>query len=115
MKAMGNRVTVHTVQAIELIASEPELEPVIEAEEITDEAAESGETTDEPIADETPEEPTKPEVTKPTESESAKLKSVESKSESVESPVEPPVKKIDFEITNPDDIDIDDKGQLGLF
>ncbi|KRT16316.1 DNA topoisomerase IV [Pedobacter ginsenosidimutans] len=26
-----------------------------------------------------------------------------------------PVKKIDFEITNPDDIDIDDKGQLGLF
>lgn len=26
-----------------------------------------------------------------------------------------PVKKIDFEITNPDDLDIDDKGQLGLF
>ena len=23
--------------------------------------------------------------------------------------------KIDFEITNPDDIDMDDKGQLGLF
>jgi len=28
---------------------------------------------------------------------------------------EKPIKKIDFEITNPDDIDIDDKGQLGLF
>ncbi|WP_293305028.1 DNA gyrase/topoisomerase IV subunit A [Pedobacter sp. UBA5917] len=26
-----------------------------------------------------------------------------------------PVKKIDLEITNPDDIDMDDKGQLGLF
>jgi topoisomerase-4 subunit A len=26
-----------------------------------------------------------------------------------------PTKKIDFEITNPNDIDIDDKGQLGLF
>jgi topoisomerase-4 subunit A len=26
-----------------------------------------------------------------------------------------PIKKIDFEITNPDDIDMDDKGQLGLF
>ncbi len=26
-----------------------------------------------------------------------------------------PVKKIDFEITNPEDLDIDDKGQLGLF
>jgi topoisomerase-4 subunit A len=24
-------------------------------------------------------------------------------------------KKVDFEITNPDDIEIDDKGQLGLF
>jgi topoisomerase-4 subunit A len=30
-------------------------------------------------------------------------------------PEDKPVKKIDFEITNPDDIDIDDKGQLGLF
>jgi topoisomerase-4 subunit A len=28
---------------------------------------------------------------------------------------EAPPKKVDFEITNPDDIDIDDKGQLGLF
>jgi topoisomerase IV subunit A len=37
--------------------------------------------------------------------------SVESDSESVQSPS----KKIDFEITNPDDIEIDDKGQLGLF
>ncbi|OCX51833.1 DNA topoisomerase IV [Mucilaginibacter sp. PPCGB 2223] len=33
-----------------------------------------------------------------------------------ETPAEPkPVKKIDFEITNPDELDIDDKGQLGLF
>ncbi|MDB5063284.1 MAG: gyrase/topoisomerase subunit, partial [Mucilaginibacter sp.] len=29
--------------------------------------------------------------------------------------VESPKKKIDFEITNPDDIDMDDGGQLGLF
>ena len=28
---------------------------------------------------------------------------------------EKPVKKVDFEITNPDDIKIDDKGQLGFF
>ena len=34
--------------------------------------------------------------------------------ESVKEP-EKPVKKIDFEITNPDDLEIDDKGQLGLF
>ena len=34
--------------------------------------------------------------------------------ESIKEP-EKPIKKIDFEITNPDDLDIDDKGQLGLF
>jgi topoisomerase-4 subunit A len=34
--------------------------------------------------------------------------------ENVKEP-EKPVKKIDFEITNPDDLDIDDKGQIGLF
>ncbi len=35
----------------------------------------------------------------------------------IESAKEPekPVKKVDFEITNPDDLDIDDQGQLGLF
>jgi len=35
--------------------------------------------------------------------------------EDADEPTAPPVKKIDFEITNPDDIDIDDKGQIGLF
>jgi topoisomerase-4 subunit A len=35
--------------------------------------------------------------------------------ESSKEPEKAPVKKIDFEITNPDDLDIDDKGQLGLF
>jgi len=29
-------------------------------------------------------------------------------------PIKPP-KEIDFEITNPDEIDMNDKGQLGLF
>jgi len=29
--------------------------------------------------------------------------------------METPPKTIDFEITNPDDIEMDDKGQLGLF
>ena len=32
-----------------------------------------------------------------------------------ETPAAKPVKKVDFEITNPDDIKIDDKGQLGFF
>jgi topoisomerase IV subunit A len=44
-------------------------------------------------------------------SEKSEEPSVESSDKSEQSPP----KKIDFEITNPDDIDIDDKGQLGLF
>ncbi len=104
MKAMGNRVTIHTVQTVELLASsEPEPEPVAEVEETTEVEEEiieeAEETEDTPIATE--------KSAKPEE-----VKSVESSEESVESP---PIKKIDFEITNPDDIDIDDKGQLGLF
>ncbi len=38
---------------------------------------------------------------------------IENEKEAIE-PAKPP-KKIDLEITNPDDVDIDDKGQLGLF
>jgi topoisomerase-4 subunit A len=55
----------------------------------------------------------KPEPVKPSAEQPAKPsdQSVESSPKSVESPP----KKIDFEITNPDDIEIDDKGQLGLF
>jgi topoisomerase-4 subunit A len=62
------------------------------------------------------------EPTNPSESVKSNSESVESvQSKSVESPkseesVPPkPIKKVDFEITNPDDIEIDDKGQLGLF
>jgi topoisomerase-4 subunit A len=54
----------------------------------------------------------------PKKSEKLPEKTVQPEKSSVESsekPVEPPAKKIDFEITNPDDVDIDDKGQLGLF
>ncbi|MFC3363744.1 DNA gyrase/topoisomerase IV subunit A [Pedobacter fastidiosus] len=45
------------------------------------------------------------------------IKKEEPKPEKIDKPKqeEKPIKKVDFEITNPDDIDIDDKGQLGLF
>jgi topoisomerase-4 subunit A len=103
MKAMGNRVTIHTVQAIELIASnDPEPEPVVEVEKEAIEEPE--ETEDSPIATE--------------ESVESSQKLAESpKEESMELTTEEshPIKKVDFEITNPDDIDMDDKGQLGLF
>ena len=46
--------------------------------------------------------------------EAAPERVLEVQDESVKEP-EKPVKKIDFEITNPDDLEIDDKGQIGLF
>ena len=131
MKAMGNRVSQHTIQAITLLASEePEEEIAADAVSVAEE------TTDEEVSDTSLDETDiiTPEVVKPSpvlvEStkkepvEPPKEKSVKSTDESVEpsenksvEPQENPVqhKKVDFEITNPNDIEIDDKGQLGLF
>jgi len=104
MKAMGNRISQHTVKNITQIA-EPEAEEVDEEPIVEEETGETESVGSPEVAEE---------LTK-----SPEEKSVQSKSESVESPkeepVEPPKKKIDFEITNPEDLDIDDKGQLGLF
>jgi topoisomerase-4 subunit A len=93
MKAMGNRLSAHTVKTVELLTEhddeadvpDPEPNSVEDTEIIT-----------------TPEDKT----------ETDEMPSEELSSEE---PAEPPKKKIDFEITNPDDLDIDDKGQLGLF
>ncbi|MGN6637884.1 MAG: DNA gyrase/topoisomerase IV subunit A [Mucilaginibacter sp.] len=91
MKAMGNRLSQHTVKSVELLASE---EP---------------ETEEEVVAEDTATEPDSAErehgVAETTE---------ETQNEETEQTQSSP-KKIDFEITNPDDIDMDDKGQLGLF
>jgi len=92
MKAMGNRVSQHTIQSIELIAVEEPQAIDAEPEEIAEEEALL------PEADDT-EEISEPEAAEPV----------------ADTPINPPAKKIDFEITNPDDIDIDDKGQIGLF
>lgn len=125
MKAMGNRVSQHTIQAITLLASEEPEEEVIAAEvdEADDEISETISTEeDAPSAETEIIEPPKVKPVKPVEPpksvESPKIESVESSEKSVESPkAEEPVqhKKVDFEITNPNDIEIDDKGQLGLF
>jgi topoisomerase-4 subunit A len=125
MKAMGNRLSQNTIKSIELLAQ-------VEAEEPTDivetEIQEPEEVSDQDaVIDELSETPVKqqPAVTKPAVPEAQPApaeKPVESKTEPATSaeepatkPVEPPHKKVDFEITNPDDIDMDDKGQLGLF
>ena len=141
MKAMGNRLSAHVVQTVTLISEHdddndvPDPEPnTIDDTEIVvtpeDKAVADAppaknvepvaEPTDavEPIAHVIPDVPAK--VIEPAkESVNLEPKFVASQSgKSVESPtesVQPPVKKVDFEITNPDDIEIDDKGQLGLF
>lgn len=83
MKAMGNRLSAHVVQSIELIAEHDD------PEDVPDPAPDSVEDTE---PDEIVVEKPAPDV----EPEKA-------------------AKDIDFEITNPDDIEIDDDGQLGLF
>jgi topoisomerase-4 subunit A len=110
MKAMGNRLSQHMVKSIELIAEinpaagepEPNIEPEESFEPSEESAAES---------DELPKESVKSEE----ESVQPKDQSMESAGQSEESEEEHPHKKVDFEITNPDDIDMDDTGQLGLF
>jgi topoisomerase-4 subunit A len=97
MKAMGNRLSPHTVNNVKLIAVNEDVEPGPDKIEETSSSDAIGNN----------------------ESVKSKIELVESSEESVQSENKlaqsPPIKKIDFEITNPDDIDIDDKGQLGLF
>jgi topoisomerase-4 subunit A len=100
MKAMGNRLSAHVVQSVTLIAEHdddtdvPDPEPdTVEATEITISAE------DKVVADAPPVQAPQAEAVAPEDKPAA----------------EAPPKKVDFEITNPDDIDIDDKGQLGLF
>ncbi|MBS1526978.1 MAG: DNA gyrase/topoisomerase IV subunit A [Bacteroidetes bacterium] len=114
MKAMGNRLSAHVVKKIELITEhddeadvpDPEPDSVEDTEIIT--TPEEKTDTDEAPSTESPKS-VKSSEEKSVESENPK--SVESSSE----PVQSPPKKIDFEITNPDDIEMDDNGQLGLF
>ncbi|MES2279730.1 MAG: DNA gyrase/topoisomerase IV subunit A [Bacteroidota bacterium] len=139
MKAMGNRLSPHVVQSVVLITEhddaadvpDPEPNPVDETEiVVTPEDKEIANTPPKvavpplakvaatvavPTQSVKPPEPERVEPPK-IESVESETKSVESqKVESEEKPVESPAKKVDFEITNPDDIEIDDKGQLGLF
>jgi len=131
MKAMGNRISQHTVQSVVPIASE---ELVEAAETAVATVTDDEEELTEAVADETAiqEEIEEPEPvvrspkidapepklpveelveTQPKEEDQPQAEPVQAE----EKPVETQHKKVDFEITNPDDIEIDDKGQLGLF
>jgi topoisomerase-4 subunit A len=118
MKAMGNRLSVHLVKTVELIAEHDD------AEDVPDPAPDSVEDTeitltgeDKQVSDAAPAaQQSVPAAVKSDEPVEPKQPDLPEKiGENLQNSVEIPKKKIDFEITNPDDIDIDDKGQLGLF
>ncbi|MGN5955189.1 DNA gyrase/topoisomerase IV subunit A [Sphingobacterium lactis] len=92
MKAQGNRLSFHTVKKIKLLTEEKDLSQIVEESKPVTEV-ESPETPKEEKTSTESTAKTSPKAEKPTASS----------------------EDISFEITNPDDIQMDDNGQLGLF
>ncbi|MGQ7857655.1 DNA gyrase/topoisomerase IV subunit A [Pedobacter sp. WC2501] len=90
----------------EAVATQPK--PKFERAESPVVKADKPEVKEKPVAVEKP-------VVEKTKPAAEPVKKEEVKTEEKSGVEEKLAKKIDFEITNPDDIDIDDKGQLGLF
>jgi topoisomerase-4 subunit A len=110
MKAQGNRLTPNEVKCIELIAEHDD------PEDVPDPVAEVS--LEEVVKEDNLELEAEKEVTGVDQEEVEPV--VEAKidapiKEEVKAEKPKPTKKVDFEITNPDDIEIDEKGQLGLF
>ncbi len=99
MKAQGNKLSQHEVKSIELIAEHDDEEDVPDAVPETSRK--------EAVKADKPDSEAEMEIN--TEDESDAL------AKAATEPEKPSSKNVDFEITNPDDVDIDDKGQLGLF
>jgi len=125
MKAMGNRLSQYPVKTVELIDDDNPDDDTTADDDQSGPGEPDGPELTGPAnpASQAPEKSVQP---TPKSVQSQETKSVQSPPQSVESPetksvesppqpVQSPPKKIDFEITNPDDIEIDDKGQLGLF
>ncbi len=98
MKAQGNRLSPNDVKTIELIAEHddpedvPDPVPEVSLEEV--------------VRVEKQDQEASKDITPEPEPASAEQSSHQA---------DPKRKPIDFEITNPEDVDIDDKGQIGLF
>ncbi|SDP01039.1 topoisomerase-4 subunit A [Mucilaginibacter sp. OK268] len=129
MKAMGNRLSQFPVRSVELIADSESADEPLDTEEpetVLDEETGSDEPVDQ-LPDEEPElteqetEVEQPKVgaqkpPKPPAASKQEPKAPEAKEpEPSDDQPKEVHKKVDFEITNPDDIQLDDKGQLGLF
>ncbi|HXH99113.1 MAG TPA: DNA gyrase/topoisomerase IV subunit A [Sphingobacteriaceae bacterium] len=111
MKAQGNRLSQQEIKSVELLTEhddaadvpdpvpEVTLEEVIEEEKLDSEAEKEITSSEDDINRSLPDDL---EILK-------EMPETEVKAEKLQA------KKIDFEITNPEDVDIDDKGQFGLF
>lgn len=126
MKAQGNKLSPHDVQKVILVSEEMDEEEET-AELLNDEDEENDDneennngevissTREDIILEKTPNREENI-VEKEVEEEMITPEKPVFKSEEKPKAEEPkPERKIDFEITNPDDIKLDDKGQLGLF
>ncbi|MFC5282200.1 DNA gyrase/topoisomerase IV subunit A [Pedobacter alpinus] len=123
IKAQGNKLSPNDVQKVELISENNDVEEeedAVEIDEHKEDDDNNGSVEDQEELNEAVEKPVFKaklsetiEETKPKEEVENPPKEEDKKPTFTSTPK--PVKKIDFEITNPDDIKLDDKGQLGLF
>lgn len=124
MKAMGNRLSQFPVKSVELIADSEGVDEPVDTEEPEtelDEEAGAEEPVDQLSGDESEPEVVQPKAkwqASPVQPAAPKQEPKEPEDKEAEPSDDQPKevhKKVDFEITNPDDIQLDDKGQLGLF
>jgi topoisomerase-4 subunit A len=109
MKAMGNRLSQFPVKSVVLISEGESEEPADTIPETEpDEDMGTDETDDQSSG-------TDPEPPEPSKPKSPVQAPADEPVQTTEDPSKETHKKVDFEITNPDDIEIDDKGQIGLF
>jgi topoisomerase-4 subunit A len=130
MKAMGNRLSQHEVKSIEILEStidEEEIDADVETTiaeknvaaaddslEISVISSESKPKFIQEVQLDSAKEPEKASESNLNESDEVSQAFPEIQVESAKEP-EKSTKQVDFEITNPDDLDIDDQGQIGLF
>lgn len=99
MRAQGNRLSFHTVKKVKLITEDIDLTEKSEQQpSIVDVPSEANDTNEKTVKQE------------PTTREE-----VEVKKEENETPLDAPDDDISLEITNPDDVNLDDSGQTSLF
>jgi topoisomerase-4 subunit A len=100
MKAQGNRLSQHEIRKVTLLTEEEDLNKKSNDLSSKNEAAD----TDEPETD-----------FEGSEDGSGDDGASGGENSTSEEPIVKPKPKVDFEITNPDDIDLDDNGQQSLF